>query len=54
MNRPVQPQPSSNEHYHFSYRPRDTSRIRLLIVVGLLLMTGFVWIYVQPGNRGYG
>jgi cellulose synthase (UDP-forming) len=54
MNRPVQPQPSSNKHYHFSYRPRDTGRIRLLIIAGLLLMTGFVWIYVQPGNRGYG
>lgn len=44
---------SPNESYGFTSRPHDTGLVRLLIIIGGLFMTGFVWMYFQPVNRGY-
>ncbi|GAB3567309.1 hypothetical protein GCM10027578_17990 [Spirosoma luteolum] len=46
--------PSPNAAYNFSYQPRDVVRVRLIILVGLLFMGGFVWIYAQPTTWGLG
>ena len=53
MKWPSFTQPSPNEHYNFTAKPGDTLPVRILIVIGLLLMAAFVWVYFQPGNRGY-
>ncbi|MBO0933687.1 glycosyltransferase [Fibrella aquatilis] len=44
---------SPNEAYNFSSKPRDQWPVRVLIVMGLLFMSVFLWVYFQPQNRGY-
>ncbi len=44
---------SPNESYGFTSRPHDTGPVRLLIIIGLVFMAGFLWLYFQPVNRGY-
>ena len=42
-----------NESYGFTSRPHDAGPVRLLIIIGIVFMTGFLWVYFQPVNRGY-
>lgn len=44
---------SPNESYSFSSTSGDNRPIRVLIVIGLLFMTAFLWVYFQPKNQGY-
>ncbi|WP_332367707.1 cellulose synthase catalytic subunit [Spirosoma telluris] len=42
-----------NEAYNFSFKKSDKRLIRILISVGLLFIVAFLWVYLQPTNRGY-
>ncbi|QKZ13409.1 glycosyltransferase family 2 protein [Spirosoma sp. KUDC1026] len=53
MSWPVFTEPSPNENYNFSYRKKDRTPIRILILIGMLFMGAFLWMYFQPQNRGY-
>jgi cellulose synthase (UDP-forming) len=43
---------SLNEDYSFTSTDRDNRPVRVLIVVGLLFVVGFMWVYFDPQNRG--
>ncbi|GAB4045356.1 glycosyltransferase family 2 protein [Spirosoma litoris] len=53
MNWQLFTQPTPNEAYNFSYKKSDKRLIRILISVGVLFIVGFLWVYLQPSNRGY-
>lgn len=53
MNWPTFTQLSPNESYNFSFKPNDKRPIRLLILVGVLFIIAFLWVFLQPDNRGY-
>jgi len=38
--------------YLFTSKPGDTTPVRILIIAGLLFMGAFLWIFLQPENRG--
>src|SRR5919202_6849385 len=53
MQWPSFTQASTNEEYNFTYRAGDVRPVRVLIVIGLLFTTAFLWVFFQPENRGY-
>ena len=53
MNWPAFNKPSPNDAYTFNAGTNDLRPVRALVMVGLLLMGGFVWVYFQSANRGY-
>ncbi|QMW05860.1 glycosyltransferase [Spirosoma foliorum] len=53
MNWQLFTQPTPNEAYNFSFKKSDKRLIRILISVGILFIVGFLWVYLQPSNRGY-
>jgi cellulose synthase (UDP-forming) len=53
MKWPTFTESSPNEAYNFTFRPNDVRAVRMLIAVGLLFMTAFLWVFFQPENQGY-
>ena len=53
MDWPAFTEPSPNREYTFTSRRNDARPVRVLILIGLVLMGGFLWVYLQPQNRGY-